>query len=256
MNRILGIKNIRAKLEAKTPTIGSWMQIPNSSVAEIMGASGFDWVAIDIEHGAVSNCQLPDLFRAIELGGTLPLARLADGSSQSCKAALDAGAGGIIIPMVESASQLEAARASSCWPPSGSRGVAFSRANLFGKHFDSYIQEAQSPIIVAMIESVDGLKNVAEILEVRGLDALFIGPYDLSASMGIMAEFDNIRFKDALNTIAEAAQRKGIPIGIHVVEPSREQVQARIEEGYCFIAYSIDAVMLRSQARYEYPHTT
>ena len=251
MNKYAAIEKIRGKLALRTPTLGSWMQLPNSSVAEIMGASGYDWVAIDLEHGSVSTCQLPDLFRAIELGGTLPLVRLADGSAQGCKASLDAGAGGVIIPMVESASQLELTRARCCWPPSGSRGVAFSRANHFGKQFDEYLQEAQSPIIIAMIESNDGLKNINEILEVPGLDAIFIGPYDLSASMGIMAQFDDTRFIEALTKIKMAAQDKDIPVGIHVVEPSREQVRTRINEGYCFIAYSIDAVMLRTQACYE-----
>ena len=251
MNKLVKIGKIRDKLHRRVPTLGSWMQIPSSSVAEIMGASGYDWVAIDLEHGAISTHQLPDLFRAIELGGTLPLVRLADGSAQNCKAALDAGAGGVIIPMVESASQLERTRSNCCWPPSGTRGVAFSRANLFGKHFKDYIKEAQSPLIVAMIESIAGLENIAEIIDVSGLDAIFIGPYDLSASMGIMAQFDDARFIEALAKITEAARDKGIPIGIHVVEPSREQVQFRIDEGYCFIAYSIDAVMLRLQANYE-----
>jgi 2-dehydro-3-deoxyglucarate aldolase len=251
MNKLVKVGKIRDKLHRRVPTLGSWMQIPSSSVAEIMGASGYDWVAIDLEHGAISTHELPDLFRAIELGGTLPLVRLADGSAQNCKAALDAGAGGVIIPMVESASQLERTRSNCCWPPSGTRGVAFSRANLFGKHFKEYIKEAQSPLIVAMIESIAGLENIADILDVPGLDAIFIGPYDLSASMGIMAQFNDARFIEALAEITEAARDKSIPIGIHVVEPSREQVQFRIDEGYCFIAYSIDAVMLRLQANYE-----
>ena len=102
-----------------------------------------------------------------------------------------------------------------------------------------------------MIESIAGLENIAEIIDVPGLDAIFIGPYDLSASMGIMAQFDDARFIEALAKITEAARDKGMPIGIHVVEPAREQVQSRIDEGYCFIAYSIDAVMLRLQANYE-----
>ena len=251
MDRLSAIKKIRAKLAQRTPSIGSWMQLPSSSVAEIMGASGYDWVAVDLEHGAISTHQLPNLFRAIELGGTLPFARLADCSVLSCKAALDAGAGGVIVPMIESGPQLEAVRESVCWPPSGSRGVAFSRANLFGKNFDAYVKEAQSPIIVAMIESVDGLSNIDEILDVPGLDAVFIGPYDLSASMGIMAKFDDNRFKKAIDNIMHAALKRGIPAGIHVVDPSHDQLQLRIEEGYGFIAYSIDAVMLRVQAQLE-----
>ena len=107
MNRIHVINSIREKLNNGGCSVGSWMQLPNSSVAEIMGCSGYDWVAIDMEHGAVSVDQLPDLFRALELGDTLPLVRVAEGSAKDCKQALDAGAGGIIVPMIETASQLE-----------------------------------------------------------------------------------------------------------------------------------------------------
>lgn len=119
------------------------MQIPHPSVAEIMGQAGYDWVAVDLEHGSIGVHQLPDLFRALELGGTLPLARLAQGQTKDCKQALDAGSGGVIVPMVESASQLEKVRDACRWPPTGVRGVSFSRANLFGKHFEAYAEEAQ-----------------------------------------------------------------------------------------------------------------
>jgi len=103
MNRYDAIIKIRKKLQNGGISIGSWMQIPHGSVAEIMGHSGYDWVAIDMEHGSISNNQLPDLFRGIELGGTLPLVRLAEGESKDCKEALDAGAGGVIVPMVTTA---------------------------------------------------------------------------------------------------------------------------------------------------------
>ena len=94
MNRLEKIIDIRKSLAADKPSIGSWMQIPHPSIAEIMGQAGYDWVAVDMEHGAVAVHQLPDLFRALELGGSLPLARLAEGSIKDCKQALDAGAGG------------------------------------------------------------------------------------------------------------------------------------------------------------------
>ena len=86
------------------------MQIPHPSIAEVMGQAGYDWVAVDMEHGSISHAQLPDLFRALELGETLPLVRLVEGTTKECKQALDAGAGGVIIPMVENAKQLENVR--------------------------------------------------------------------------------------------------------------------------------------------------
>ena len=93
MNRLQVIEEIRQKLSSGTYSLGSWMQIPNSSIAEIMGQSGYDWVAVDLEHGSISIDQLPDIFRALELGNTLPLVRLAEAQAKDCKQALDAGAG-------------------------------------------------------------------------------------------------------------------------------------------------------------------
>jgi 2-dehydro-3-deoxyglucarate aldolase len=246
MNRYDAIKKIRSKLANGGLSIGSWMQISHSSVAEIMGDSGYDWVAVDLEHGSISVNQLPNLFRAIELGGTLPLVRLGESQPKDCKEALDAGAGGVIVPMVSSADQLIEVRDACRWPPSGTRGVGFSRANLYGKYFDSYNFEAQSPILVAMIESQKAVESLDEILEVDGLDAILIGPYDLSASMKITAQFEHPEFESIMAKILKMASNKGVPCGVHVVEPSQNELEKRIKYGYRFLAYSIDSAMLLS----------
>jgi 2-dehydro-3-deoxyglucarate aldolase len=251
MNRQLAVQQIRDRLRGGGRSIGSWMQIPHPSVAEIMGQAGYDWVAIDMEHGAVSAHQLPDLFRALELGGTLPLARLAQGAVKDCKQALDAGAGGVIVPMVESALQLLAVRDACRWPPAGTRGVGFSRANLFGKHFEAYRLEAQAPLLVAMIEHVRAVDQLEAILKVEGLDALMIGPYDLSSSMGLTGQFEHPDFRAAMERIREVSQRLGVACGVHVVAPSPQQLQERIGEGFRFLAYSIDSVMLVHASRHE-----
>lgn len=248
MNRLEKIRLIRQSLQENKPSIGSWMQIPHTSVAEIMGQAGYDWVAVDLEHGAIGVHQLPDLFRALELGGTLPLARLAQGSAKDCKQALDAGAGGVIVPMVESAEQLTQVRDACRWPPAGTRGVGFSRANLFGKHFDAYGVEAQAPLLVAMIEHLRAVDNLDEILKVEGLDAILIGPYDLSASMGLTAKFEAPEFIAEMNRIRTLCVRHRIPCGVHVVMPEPAVLEQRISDGYRFIAYSIDAVFLNSSS--------
>jgi len=250
MNRQNAINEIRRKLQNGGHSVGSWLQIPHPSVAEIMGQAGYDWVAVDMEHGAFSTHQLPDLFRALELGGTLPLVRLAQGHYKDCKQALDAGAGGVIVPMVESAAQLLSVRDACRWPPAGTRGVGFSRANLFGKHFDAYRQEAQAPLLVAMIEHFRAVAELDRILEVEGLDAIMIGPYDLSASMGLTAQFDHPDFQSIMKQIRELAASKQIASGLHVVQPRHDELKMRIQEGYRFLAYSIDAVMLQKVAGY------
>lgn len=248
MNRLDKILEIRQKLRKGHPSVGSWMQIPNASIAEIMGQAGYDWVAVDLEHGAISIDQLPDLFRALELGGTLPLVRLAQGTAKDCKQALDAGAGGVIVPMVETAEHFQHILDVCRWPPVGKRGVGFSRANLFGKHFSAYSREAREPFLVAMIEHVRAVKNLDAILSIEGLDAILIGPYDLSASMGLTAEFIDPGFIEIMRHIRVSAENARIPCGIHVVTPSSKELQGRLLEGYRFIAYSIDAVFLIQSA--------
>jgi 2-dehydro-3-deoxyglucarate aldolase len=246
MNRLEKINSIRQSLAAKKPSVGSWMQISHASVAEIMGQAGYDWVAVDMEHGAVSVHQLPDLFRALELGGTLPLVRLAHGHPKDCKHALDAGAGGVIVPMVETAAQLITVRDDCRWPPAGTRGVGFSRANLFGKHFETYRSEAQAPLLVAMIEHSRAVERLDEILAVDGLDAILIGPYDLSASMGCTGQFDEPGFITAMERIRTQCHQANVPCGVHVVLPDADALQQRITDGYLFIAYSIDAVFFNT----------
>jgi 2-dehydro-3-deoxyglucarate aldolase len=248
MNRFLQITKIREKLSTGLYSVGSWIQIPDASIAEIMGKSGYDWVAVDLEHGSISVSQLPNLFRAIELGGTLPLARIAQGSKKDCKQALDAGAGGIIIPMIENAKQLAEVISACRWPPSGTRGVGFSRANTFGKHFDHYSDEAQNPFIVAMIEHINAFNDLDEILNVDGLDAIFVGPYDLSASMGITGKFDELDFVNKIEKIKSKCAERTIAFGIHIVKPDSDLLNRRISEGYQFIAYSIDSVFLTTSA--------
>jgi 2-dehydro-3-deoxyglucarate aldolase len=249
MNRLEKIQQIRNNLKLGKTSIGSWMQIGNASIAEIMGCSGYDWVAIDMEHGSMSTSQLPDIIRALELNNTLPLVRLSMGHFAEAKYALDSGAGGIIIPMIESSQQLHSIINESTWPPFGIRGVGFSRANLYGKKFSSYCEEAKQPFIVAQIEHINAVNDIENILTVKGLDAIIIGPYDLSASMNIVAQFDHPNFADALNKILVGCKKKKIPAGIHIVDPTLDQLNLRIEEGYQFIAYSIDSVFMRLSAQ-------
>jgi len=248
MNRLEKVREIRTALRSGSASIGSWMQIPDSNIAEIMGRAGYQWVAIDMEHGPVSVSQLPDIFRALELGGTLPLARVASPLPINCRQALDQGAAGVVIPMISSAAQLQAIISECHWPPRGRRGVGFQRANVFGKFFDAYVQEAQESLVVAQIEHIGAVNNLEAIVKVEGLDAIMIGPYDLSASLGITGEFENKKYKDVLKKILEVCAKHKMPCGIHVVQPDTKMLEQRIKEGYTFIAYGVDTVFLNNGA--------
>ena len=193
-------------------TIGTWLQFPSADVAEVMGASGYDWVAVDMEHGAFTRAILPDVFRAIERGGSTPFARIAQAELRPIKDALDSGAQGLVFPMIESREQLDRAISLSLYPDAGgSRGVGYSRAN---------------------------------ILSHPRLDAIMVGPYDLSGSMGLTGQFDHPDFVAVMARINEACKRHNMPMGNHVVQPEPERLAKCIADGYRFIAYGIDAVFL------------
>ncbi|MDP7197467.1 MAG: aldolase/citrate lyase family protein, partial [SAR202 cluster bacterium] len=135
-----------------------------------------------------------------------------------------------------------------CWPPAGKRGVGFSRANLFGKHFDEYKKEALEPLLVAQIEHIKAVNNLENILKVEGLDAIMVGPYDLSASMNITGEFDNRDFISIMGKILKQCKKYNIPCGDHIVQPDPKLLEKRIKQGYQFIAYSTDGIFLYSSS--------
>ena len=248
MNRLERVRAIRASLSKGSAVVGSWMQLPDSNIAEIMGRAGYQWVAIDMEHGPVSVSQLPDIFRALELGGTLPLARVASPLPINCRQALDQGAAGVVIPMISSAAQLQAIISECHWPPRGRRGVGFQRANVFGKLFDAYLDESQEALVIAQIEHIEAVNNLESIVAVEGLDAIMVGPYDLSASLGVTGEFENKKYLETLSRILAVCAKHKMPCGMHVVQPDTKMLEQRIREGYTFIAYGVDTVFLNDGA--------
>lgn len=249
MNKLDKLKEIRSKLKKGEISIGSWIQLESSSSSEIMGNAGYDWIGVDLEHGSISISQLPNIFRALELNNTLPLARLSEGNRTNCKQSLDAGAAGVIIPQIESKQQLESLIRASKWPPFGNRGVGFSRSNLYGKNFNEYKEEAYHPLVVGMIENKEGFKNLDEIISTNGLDAILIGPYDLSASLGFTGETNHPKVEEAIQVILKKCEEISLPVGIHVVKPTEKELKQKIDLGFRFIAYSIDTVFLNNSCQ-------
>ncbi|MEG1609728.1 MAG: aldolase/citrate lyase family protein [Bilophila sp.] len=241
---------IRAMMQGGKATVGTWLQFPSADVAEVLGASGYDWVAVDMEHGAFTRAVLPDVFRAIENGGSAPFARLPEADLRPIKDALDSGAQGIIFPMIESRAQLDRAMSLAQYPDAGgSRGVGYCRANLYGREFDVYREGlARDILLVAQIEHIRAVEELDAILSHPRLDAIMVGPYDLSGSMGLTGQFDHPDFIATMKRISAACARHGMAMGNHVVQPEPERLAKCIADGYKFIAYGIDAVFLLSSA--------
>ena len=246
----MNAREIRAKMKTGA-SIGSWLQIPSPEVAEIMGRAGYDWVAVDMEHGLFTRTGLADVCRAVELGGAVPFARVAEATKDDIKGALEAGAQGIIFPMIESRAQLDDAISWALYPDGGgSRGVGFCRANLYGKDFETYREgTAKDLILVAQIEHVRALEELPRILAHPRLDAIMTGPYDLSGSMGLTGRFEHPDFMAVIDRIQDACAQHGVNMGAHVVDPDPTALAERVKQGYRFIAYGIDAVFLWKNAQ-------
>ncbi len=251
-------KDIRKKLQQHEPVVGTWLQLPSPDAAEILARMGYAWAAADLEHGSFTRAQLPDIFRALERWGTAPFARVAAAEMTLIKAALDSGARGLIFPMIADREQLDNAVTWSLYPggkefPGGKRGVGFSRANAFGMDFKEHVDAGagfgHDIVLVAQIEHVRALEHLDAIFSHPRLDAFMVGPYDLSASMGLTGQFEHPDFLAALALIEQKARGHSLALGYHVVQPDEQALKDKIASGYSFLAYGIDSVFLQAGAR-------
>lgn len=241
---------LKEKLKNQELTIGSWLTIPHQSVIEILGSAGFEWITIDIEHAAISIETVMNLIGHIQGNGMQALVRVSKNEEVIIKRVLDAGADGVIIPMIKNKEEAIEAVNYVKYPPLGKRGVGLNRAQKYGTAFKSYQEWVKNGVvIIAQIEHIDAVNNLEEILATEGIDGIIVGPYDLSASMGFPGEYDRDDVKKALERIDEITQRMKKPLGFHVVESDYKKVQEKIEKGYTFLAYSLDFFFLGDKAR-------
>lgn len=240
----------RQLLREGKPALGGWIQIGHPAVAELMAGEGFDWLCVDLEHTEID----AECFRNIALavrGATCDLlVRLSACAPVQAKQMLDLGANGIIVPAVGSPDEARRAVEMASFPPRGLRGASFSRATDYGRNFGPYFRAHNDSVLVAvMIETAEGAANADAILAVPGIHAAFIGPYDLSASLGHPGDLDHPKVQDARRRILQACRDRNVPAGIHVVAPNPADIRARIAEGYRFIACSVDTQFVMMGSR-------
>ncbi len=222
------------------------------SIAEILASAGYDWVVIETEHTAIDVSEVLRLIIAIERRGSIPLVRLAWNDPIQAKAVMDSGAAGVLVPMVNTKADAELAVRSVKYPPLGCRGVGLARAQNYGMAFDEYVRDAnENSLLFVQIEHTQAVGNIDEILSVPGIDGTFIGPYDLSMSMGLAGQLDHPDVERAKQTVLEATMAHGLVPGIHLVHPDTAVKEARkcVELGYRFIALGTDILFLGDSCR-------
>jgi 2-keto-3-deoxy-L-rhamnonate aldolase RhmA len=239
------VNKLRIALMKNELSIGTWIQIGHPAIAEILAGVGYQWICVDLEHGSIDIETLTHLFRAIEANDVIPIARLPLNDPIWIRRSLDAGAMGLIIPMVNSAQEIESAIRHAKYPPRGTRGYGYSRANSFGMDFEEYITKANETIaIIAQIEHKEGIENIDSILQVQNLDGVFIGPLDLSGSYGKAGQLDCPEMREALQRYLESCKKHKKCAGIHIVHPDEQSIRNAINQGYKMITLGVDGVFL------------
>jgi len=241
---------VRKALLERALTLGTWVQVGHAAIAEVLATVGFDWICADAEHTDIGPAEFAALARGLHGRGPVPLVRVRENDPLAIRQMLDMGAQGVIVPLVNSAAEAEAAVRAAKYSPRGVRGFAFHRGNQWGAGFADYVVHANDDVaVVVMVESKSAVENIDAILAVDGVDGVFIGPYDLSGSYGRPGRTADPVVRDACARVAAACRSAGKAAGIHVVLPTPESVGQAIAEGFTFVALGVDTVFLRDAAR-------
>lgn len=234
----------------KNTTIGSWITLNNPSIAEIMADAGFDWLCVDMEHSVTDYFEAQQLIAIIQSKGKKAYVRVGENNNRIIKRVLDAGADGIIVPMVNTKEDAIRVINSVKYPPLGNRGVGLARAQNYGFGFDNYKDNIADDIkIIVQIEHFEAINNLDDILSLNEIDGTFIGPYDLSGSMGKPGKYNDSDVKSVIKKYENIVKKHDKLVGYHVIEPDYKLVLEKIKSGYDFIAFSLDTYFLGSVIR-------
>ncbi len=242
---------VKAALKAGQPQVGTWLSLGDVFASRVMARVGFPWLTVDLEHSPIDWSSASNCFGAIADAGCVPLARVPRGTHENIKRVLDAGAHGIVVPMVNTVEEAKLAIAAAKYPPTGNRSIGGSLHALnWGATAGDYYKYANDEILVILqTESPQGVDNAEEIYSLPGVDAIFVGPNDLQFQMRGPDGKDPSpeAFEAMLQRILAAGKKTGTPVGLHV--QTTEQVQKRIAEGWQFIAIGSELRFMTVEAQ-------
>ncbi len=225
---------------------GTIISLPVPQATEIMADAGFDWILIDMEHSSLA---LSDVHTLLAAAGDrlMKIVRVPGNDEVWIKRVLDLGCDGILVPMVNSGEAARSAIAASLYPPAGRRSVGVTRAHRYGPGFREYVGSANDRLILMLqVEHIDAVRNIDEIVATAGAGAIFIGPYDLSASMGLAGQVTHPDVLSAIGRVKDACRKAGMPWGIFAMTP--EGLDGYIADGCTYALCSMDVAILTSEA--------
>ncbi len=239
-------RSLNARWRAGDVTLGMWLMTPGADTAEVLGELDFDYLCIDQQHGLIGDADVLAVLRALRSSAATPIVRVASNDAAAIGSALDAGALGVVIPMVNTAEQARRAVAACRYAPRGSRSFGPTRAILV--HGTDYVAAADDEVsCIPMIETVEAVENLDEILAVDGVDAAYVGPSDLGVSMGLGpgVDHDDADFRAALDAVLAGCARHGVIPAIHA-DPAHAAM--RVEQGFRMVTVTADFRALQAGA--------
>jgi 4-hydroxy-2-oxoheptanedioate aldolase len=243
------MKQLKKRLQQGATLHGCWLNLGSAVTAEIVGLAGFDWVLIDLEHGAGSEKDVYNQLQALEHTPAAAIVRIESAQRQRIHRILDMGAEGIMCPRITNTAEAAAVASGLHYPPDGTRGVAkMVRATSFGQNFQNYYQQAKENIVgIVQIETLEALEHLDAIAALDGIDVLFIGPADLTMALGIFGQFDHPLYIDAVKATVNAANKAGKTTGILFF--NADEYARYSSMGIRLIACGADATFVADAAR-------
>jgi 4-hydroxy-2-oxoheptanedioate aldolase len=230
-------------IRAGDVALGGWISNPSTINAEVLGSAGFHYVVIDAQHGAIDYASMLPLLQVLSIGDSTPIVRVPSCDSGHIGKALDAGARAVIVPMVNDRVTCEIAMSYTKYAPDGVRSYGPTRAVLV--EGANYFEQAPDQVsLIPMIETVEAMRNIDEILSVPGVEAIYVGPNDLSISLGLPPDNNDPRLDEAMVEIVAGCRRNGVVPGVHA---SAELCDKRVTQGFGMVTVSADIVALRKQ---------
>ena len=242
MEKNISINKFRNKFKKKT--IGAWLQLSDPNIAKIVSKISYiDWICLDLEHGLINVNLVPSIVDSVENSNKIILARISVHEINNIPKILDSGIDGFILANIRSIDQIKKVYKLCNYPPLGERGLGFSKFNDFKLNKKNI---SIRPIIIPMVENNEALNNLNEIIKLKKLyDGIFIGPVDLSLSIGDNLKFSN-KYKSAILKIKSICKKNSIPVGLHIIKGDKKELKRNFSKGFNFLAYLTDTVVLQN----------
>lgn len=239
------MQGFKKKLKNNELLVGTLITLSSPEITEIMSDVGFDWLWIDMEHAPLDYSQVQNMIQAAS--NTTCIVRSPWNDEVYIKKILDLGCDGIILPQIKTANEAKLAIKSCKYPPLGIRSIGIARAQKYGMDFKNYLEKANDDLIIMLqIEHIEGINNIESITDIKGIDAIIIGPFDLSGSMGLLGQINHPEVENAIKKVKLSCKKKDIPFGIFT--PDSNSAEIHLKQGCKLIAMGIDSNYLWKSA--------